>query len=202
VALVLALSGCGSAATLGTSMLSGLFTGAVGRDGVATVDAEIRANDTVNQLLQVITDDGRRGVVRWDVQTQVVHGTETYGAVALAAGDQVQLRLRKASDVDIYTDYVLVKQRAQSATADTTIIELEGTVSGLDSGKGQFQLRTADDRTVLVTLPYNPPQGVADRFGRLGNGEQISIAGRFLGDQRFELARFNEQELETRRVPR
>jgi hypothetical protein len=191
LALVTGLSGCGSAAALGTSMLTGLFTGpAAAADGVATVNAEIRANDPEQQLLQVVTDEGRRGVVRWDVQTQVVHGSETYGAVALKAGDQVQMRLRKTSEVDIYTDYVLVTQRANDGAPDTAIVQLEGTVSGLDSEKGQFQLRTANGRTVLVTLPYNPPEDVADRFSSLSNGDQVSIAGRYIAGDRLELERF------------
>jgi hypothetical protein len=190
LALVMGLSGCGSAATLGTTMLTGLFTNATGPDDVATVNAAIRSNDTEQQLLQVITDDGLRGVVRWDVQTQVVHGTETYGAVALEPGDQVQLRLRRTSDVDIYTDYVLVRQRAQNAAADTAIVQLDGIVSELDVENGRFQLRAAGGRTVLVTLPYNPPEAVADRFSRLKDGAAIRIAGRYIADDRFELTRF------------
>jgi hypothetical protein len=191
LALVTALGGCGSAAALGTSMLTGLFTGAVGADGVATVNAEIRANDPEHQLLQVTTDEGRRGVVRWDVQTQVVHGSETYGAVALEAGDRVQMRLRKTSDVDIYTDYVLVTQRVPRSALDTALVRLEGTVSGLDGEKGRFELRTADGRTVLVTLPYGPSEEVAERFGRLRNGDPIRIAGRYISEHRFELERFH-----------
>jgi hypothetical protein len=190
-ALILGLAGCGSAAAVGTSLLTGLFTTPAGASGVATVDAEIRANDAEQQLLQVVTDEGRRGVVRWDVQTQVVHGTETYGAVALQPGDRVQMRLRQTSEVDIYTDYVLVRQRAQSSALDTAIVQLEGTVAGLDREKGQFQLNSTSGRTVLVSLPYNPPQEVADRFRLLHNGNHVRITGRYIAAQRFELSRFD-----------
>jgi hypothetical protein len=191
LALAMAAGACGGAAALGSSVLSGVFTAAVAAaDSTATVDAEIRANDREQQLLQVVTDEGRRGVVRWDVQTKVVHGTETYGAVALAPGDRVQMRLRKTSDVDIYTDYVLVKQRARVPAADTTAILLEGTVSELDAARGQLQVRTAAGTTVLVTLPYNPPAGLVDRFGQLGNGQQVRLEGRYISEHRFELARF------------
>jgi hypothetical protein len=196
LALVLGLGGCGIPAALSTaSMLSGLFTGPAAADGVATVNAEIRSNDAEQQLLHVVTEEGLRGVVRWDVQTQVVRGIETQGAVALQTGDQVQMRLRKLSDVDIYTDYVLVRQRAQPAAAeaavDTAVVTLTGTVSALDAERGQFQLRTASGRDVLVALPFNPPAAVTERFNRLSDGDEIRVAGRYIAENRLELERFN-----------
>jgi hypothetical protein len=100
----------------------------------------------------------------------------------------------RPSDVDIYTDYVLVKQRARDAQLDTALVRLEGVVSEHDAAKGQFQLRTANGRTVLVALPYNPPPAVAERFRLVRNGEQVRVSGRYIAEHRLELARFEESD--------
>jgi len=51
-------------------------------------------------------------------------------------------------------------------------------------------VRNAQNRLVIVTLPFNPKQGVNDRFTRLRVGEPIRIEGRFLNNDRLELENF------------
>lgn len=109
LALVLGAAACGSA---GAGAPGGGLSAPSG-ENPATMDVEIQANDTGQQLLQVVTADGRQGVVRWDAGTRVEYKGETFSAAALERGDLVQMRLRETSDGELYTDYVLVTLSVQ-----------------------------------------------------------------------------------------
>ena len=108
--LSLAAAACGSVGGTGGGP-GGVLSAPAGEN--ATVDVEVQANDVGQQLLQVVTPDGRQGIVRWDAGTRVVYKGETYSAAALERGDLVQMRLHETSDGDLYTDYVQVTRSVQ-----------------------------------------------------------------------------------------
>lgn len=109
--MLFALAGC-SGGGLG-DILGGVLNSPSSRGGTATLDVEIVANDTQRQLLQVRTNDGREGVIRWDSGTEVVYNNERYSAAALERGDLVQMRVQETRDGELYTDYVYVTRSAQ-----------------------------------------------------------------------------------------
>jgi len=51
-------------------------------------------------------------------------------------------------------------------------------------------VRDRDSRTVVVSLQYNPPRSVSDRFDHLREGDNVRMEGRFLNQDRFELENF------------
>ncbi len=194
IPLTLMAAGCGSAGGLG-EVLGGVLNAPGTETGTATVTAEIQANDQQQQMVQIVTDNGEQGVVRWDAGTEVIYKNETYGAGALERGDLVQMRLQQTSDGALYTDYVLVTQSVQERSgnvngADGDLIQLQGNVTGINSQTGQFQMRTTSGATVVVSLPYNPSATTADRFRRLGEGDYVRVEGRRVTQTRVELTRF------------
>jgi hypothetical protein len=67
---------------------------------------------------------------------------------------------------------------------------LEGRVEFVDSRRGLFELRSPNNRLVVVNLQYNPPRTVSDRFNRMREGETVRIDRRFINQDRFELENF------------
>lgn len=123
LALSLAAAACGSVG--GTGGDPGRVLSAPAGEN-ATVDVEVQANDVGQQLLQVVTADGRQGIVRWDAGTRVVYKGETYSAAALERGDLVQMRLHETSDGELYTDYVQVTRSVQDRGSGDTEDDADG----------------------------------------------------------------------------
>jgi hypothetical protein len=74
---------------------------------------------------------------------------------------------------------------------EATVRRLEGRVVRIDRERGAFRLEVADDEAIImITLPYNPPGAVQQRFDRLRNGEVVRIEGEPLGPGRVEILRF------------
>lgn len=194
--LAFASAGCGSAGALGDVLGGVLNAPAGGGAQSATVVAEIQANDAQQQMVQIRTEAGEQGVVRWDSGTRVVYNNQEYSAAALERGDVVEMRLQQTSDGELYTDYVLVRQSVQERTGagtpdyNTGLVRIEGTVASVDPQTGRFQLTSNNAGTVVVTLPYNPARTTADRFSRLRAGDFVRVEGRYVTQDRFEIERF------------
>ena len=195
LALVAATTGCGSAGGLG-DILGGVLNAPAGNNQPATVVAEIQANDARQQMIQIRTESGEQGVVRWDSGTRVVYNNQEYGAAALERGDVVEMRLQQTSDGELYTDYILVRQSVQERTGvdntdyDTGLVRTDGTVTAVDHETGRFQLRSDAAGTIVVTLPYNATTATKDRFHRLRTGDFVRVEGRYVTQDRFEIVRF------------
>lgn len=194
LALAAASAGCGAGGALG-DVLGGVLNAPAGNQ-TATVVAEIQANDPQQQLLQIRTEEGEEGVVRWDRGTRVVYNNEEFSAAALERGDLVEMRLQQTSDGQLYTDYVLVRQSVQERTGvdsrdyETGLVRVEGTVNAIDAQNGRFQLRSNAAGAIVVTLPYNASEATVDRFNRLRAGDFVRVEGRYVTQDRFEIERF------------
>jgi hypothetical protein len=66
---------------------------------------------------------------------------------------------------------------------------VEGRVGRVDRSGRRFELRS-DRGTVWVSVAPNAGRGVRDRFQRLRAGDRVSVTGRYVGRDRFQMDRF------------
>jgi hypothetical protein len=154
---------------------------------------EVRRVDTRNRQIEIRSESGRNLQVRYDNNTRVVYRQREYEVANLELGDYVELRAQEDRDGRYYADYVTVREAAQDRGSGrdrlARLDRFEGRVEHIDSRRGSFEVRDRG-RAVRVTLPYNAPRSVSDRFNRLREGDFVRVEGRFLNDDRFELESF------------
>jgi hypothetical protein len=129
----------------------------------------------------------------------VVYQQQQYPVTSLEQGDRVTMQVQQTSQNQLYASRIDVTQSVQQTnvgsvygnnTGNNQIIQLSGTVRNMDVKRGTFQLQTRSYGTVVITLPYNPPQATYDYFSRLRNGNTVRLEGTSLGNNRFEIYRF------------
>jgi Domain of unknown function (DUF5666) len=185
-------------AELGQIAIPGDYGGAPNADVVG----EVRNVDTRTRQIEIRTDTGRTWNIQYDNQTKVVYRQRDYAVSNLEPGDYVAVSTEQDRDGRLYADLVTVKESVQERTGSGPqrsgssrdragrLDRLEGTVENIDSRRGQFEVRGRDNRTIIVSLQYNAPRSVSDRFDRLREGETVRVEGRFLNQERFELENF------------
>lgn len=192
VPISLALAGC-SGGLGGLGELGDILGGAVGGGGETRIRAEVQDVNQNDQTISVVTTEGQSGAVRYDQNTQVIYQQQQYPVTALERGDLVVMQLQQSSSGETYVGRIEVEQSVQErgGVAGTEQRQvLQGRVGQIDQSQGAFQLQTQQGTTVVVTLPYNPPSQMLDRFRRLRQGEHVSIEGTVLSQTRVELYRF------------
>jgi hypothetical protein len=70
---------------------------------------------------------------------------------------------------------------------------LTGEVGTVEQDRGRFELNVEGREALTVSLPFNPPPAVANRFRRLEQGETVSVEVEPLAERRVELRRFVEK---------
>jgi hypothetical protein len=200
VPLVVVAAGCGgglgTVGTLGT-LVELLGVGLPGSSPQRVqITAEVQRVDMRRQLIQVETPDGRAGGVIYDLGTVVLHEEQPYPITALQPGDVVNLQLEQAAQNSLYASRIEVVElaREDSIAADTAatarLQEFDGMVGEIDRERGTFELRSPDGRTLIISLPYNPPVVMVERFQGLQSGDAARVEGYPLNGNRVELARF------------
>ena len=186
---LLALAGCHE---LGHVDSPGDY-GSTGNDIVG----EVRYVDTRARQIEVRTEAGRTLSVRYDNQTRVTYRQRDYAVSNLEPGDYVAMRTQQDRDGRLYTDLVTVRESTQdrSGTGGRTgrpdrLDRFEGTVEYVDARRGTFEVRDQRNRLVVVSVPFNAPRSVSDRFNRLRQGDFVRIEGHFTNQDRFELENF------------
>jgi hypothetical protein len=162
-------------------------------DGSNDIVGEVQYVDTRNRQIEVRSDTGRTEYVRYDSQTRVTYRQRDYVVENLEAGDYVAMRVQQDRSGQLYVDQVTVRESVQERGREgqsARFARFEGTVERIDSRRGSFGLRNRQNRLVLVTLPYNPPRAMSERFSRMREGDYIRIEGRFLNQDRLELENF------------
>lgn len=160
--------------------------GTVGGD----LNGEIRAVDSRNREIELRTDAGRTWKIRYDVRTRVIYRQREYAVANLENGDYVTLRRLQERDGRYYTDLVTVRESAQDRRSAGRLRFLEGRVEYIDSRRGTFEVRDRTNRLVVVSVPYNAPRWISDRFNRLRQGDYVRVEGRFTSHDRFDLENF------------
>jgi hypothetical protein len=161
---------------------------------------EVHTIDSRTRQIELRTDSGRTLSVRYDNNTRVTYRQQDYAVSNLEPGDVVAMRAQQDRDGRYFTDLITVRESVQErggygssnrrggsvGRAD----RIDGRVEYIDPRRGTFELRYRSNRVVVVSLPYNAPRALNDRFNRLREGDYIRIEGRFLNQDRLELENF------------
>jgi hypothetical protein len=198
VALALSLtaaSGCDQMGGLGNP--PGSIYGPGDRDQTELED-EVQRVDTRSRQIEVRTQDGRTRRVGYTSATQVIYRQQDYSVDNLEPGDVVSMRVEQDRYGSYSTDLIRVRQPVQErggiVSPGSRVERLEGEVGRIDYQRGSFELRDRSSGNVVVSLPYNPPGSVVDRFQQLRRGDYVTVEGRFLNQDRFELEAFSRTE--------
>ena len=160
------------------------------------LNAEIRGVDAQRQTIQVATQDGQTGSVRYDQNTVVVYRQQQYDVSALERGDIVLMQVQSANGT-MYVTRVDVQQSVQDRTGQTTgstatgsLMQFAGQVSQINHNEGWFVVRTSSNSTAMVTLPYNTPQATVNYFHSLRVGSNVRLEATSAGSGRYTIHRF------------
>ena len=183
---LLAFTGCPA---LGPLESPGGFGGS-GSDVVG----EVQFVDSRTRELEIRTDAGRRSVLRYDNNTQVVYRQRTYPVSNLERGDYIAARVQQDRDGRLFTTTITVRETAQDrgmgASIGNRLDRTEGRVEYVDTRRGTFEIRDSRNRIVVVSVAYNAPRAVTDRFSRLRSGDYVRVEGRSVAADRFDLENF------------
>jgi hypothetical protein len=159
--------------------------------------AEVVEIDRPRRELRVLTDDGRRAVLAYDLNTRVnYHGLE-YRPEDLDAGDRIAFRPvpRDSRYVDVIRIQEPVQARAARSSGRSAAVSprpdvIEGTVERIDYPLGVFDVRPRAGRTVTVSVPYNARAADVDSFRSLRRGDQVRVEGQFVNPESFQMVTF------------
>jgi hypothetical protein len=190
-AAVLALTtGCSSAGALGSvADVLGTVLGQPAGTGQAQVSVEIRGVNTQQQSIQVATQDGQTGSVRYDANTVVVYRNQQYPVTALERGDLAVITVQDVQGTT-YVSRVDVQTSAQDRTGSgSALVQMSGRVTSINHNGGTFVVRTGGG-DVTVTLPYNAPQATVNYFHQLRVGHDVRLEATMVASGRAEIHRF------------
>ncbi len=126
-----------------------------------------------------------------DARTRIRYRGEDYAAQSIRPGDDITVRPRSGNARVPTVALIIVTAKAQEKSAYGGRLDVfEGRVEYVDSQRGSFEIRDRNNRIVIVSLPYNPPRPVRDRFRRVREGDVVKVEGRFINRDRFELENF------------
>jgi hypothetical protein len=161
--------------------------------GTSDIVGEVENVNPRAREIDVRTDSGRMEVLRYDDRTQVVYRQRNYSVANLERGDYIAARVQQDRDGRSYTDTITVRESVQdrgSRGGGGRLDRAEGRVEYVDPRRGTFELRDSRNRLIVVSVPFNAPRAVIDRFNRLRAGDSVRIEGRAVGTDRFELENF------------
>ena len=156
---------------------------------------EVMNVDSRSRQIEIRTDAGRTSMVRYDNNTQVIYRQKTYPVTNLERGDYVAARIQQDREGRNSTNTITVRESAQDrgttgGNRQDRMDRIEGRVEYVDSRRGTFELRDSRNRLIVVSVDFNAPKAVTDRFNRLRNGDQVRIEGRSMNADRFDLENF------------
>ena len=191
-----------------------VYGGRGGWGGSSELHGRVEGVQTRLHTIQLRRDNGRREVVRFDGRTEVVSGNRRTTAASLDRGDYVSMRVSRDSRGRLYTRHVTVRhENRQVYRGDDRVRDrvpdrrrddrryedrrderydarsVTGRVGRVDRSGRRFELR-GDRGTVWVSVAPNASRGVRDRFQRLREGDRVSVTGRYVGRDRFQMERF------------
>lgn len=175
------------------SQIGGL--GDYGVFGNSDVVGEVGYIDNRAREIEIRTDAGRTAIVRYDDQTQVIYRQRNYSVANLERGDYIAARVQRDQDGRDFANTITVQASVQerSGTGRQTgsrLDRLEGRVEYVDPRSGTFDIRDSRNRVISVSVAFNAPRSVKDRFDRLRSGDYVRIEGRAVNSDKFDLENF------------
>lgn len=122
LAATLLLGGCagglGNLGTLGQILGQAAGMGGAGgqQQGQGQLQAEVQSVDTNRQAINLRTQQGQSGAVRFDNDTQVIYRDQRYPVTALERGDIVNVQVRQLQNNEYYAARIDVVQSVQERT--------------------------------------------------------------------------------------
>lgn len=162
------------------------------------ISGEVTEINPSRREIQVLTEDGRRQVLRYELErTRVVYHGLDYSVDNLEAGDRIAFDSRSGSGshVDTLRIQEPVQARsapriARSAPTRPKAEVVEGTVETVDVNRGFFDVRPRTGGTVTVSVPYNARAADVDSFRSLRRGDAVRLEGEFVNRDNFQLLSF------------
>jgi hypothetical protein len=188
-ATMLSMTGCAGNALGTVGEVLGTVLGQPAGAAQGQVAVEIRGVNTQQQVIQVATQDGQSGNVRYDQNTVVVYRQQQYPVTALERGDLAVIHVQEAQGVT-YVSRVDVQQSARERTGTgTALVQMSGRVTQINHNAGTFVMQTQGG-SVAVSLPYNPPQATLNYFHQLRVGHDVRLEATMISTGRAEIHRF------------
>jgi hypothetical protein len=204
---IISLSGCVPVETVQRPSLnevrSGKVRGSLAEDTrlqPGEISAEIDQIDPARRELRVVADDGRRDVLRYDInRTRVIYHGRDYIVDDLEAGDRIAYGTppRNGALVETIRVQEPVQARSGPSVARRTTTPprprtdvVEGTVDRVDYNLGVFEVRPSNGRMVTVSVPYNARATDVDNFRALRRGDPVRVEGEFVNPDRLQLLSF------------
>jgi hypothetical protein len=188
-AAVLSMSACGTGGTLGTvADVLGTVLGQPAAGGSSQVAVEIRGVNTQQQTLQVATQDGQSGAVRYDQNTVVIYRQQQYPVTALERGDLAVIHVQDVQG-SAYVSRIEVTQSARERTGSGGVVQMAGRVAQVNQNASAFVLQT-NRGNITIYLPVNAPQATVNYFRQLRAGDQVQLEATMISSDRAEIYRF------------
>ena len=204
---IISLSGCVPVETVQRPSLnevrSGKVRGSLAEDTrlqPGEISAEIDQIDPARRELRVVADDGRRDVLRYDInRTRVIYHGRDYIVDDLEAGDRIVYGTppRNGALVETIRVQEPVQARSGPSVARRTTTPprprsdvVEGTVDRVDYNLGVFDVRPSNGRMVTVSVPYNARAADVDNFRALRRGDPVRVEGEFVNPDNLQLLSF------------
>jgi hypothetical protein len=188
-ATMLSMTGCAGNALGTVGEVLGTVLGQPAGAAQGQVAVEIRGVNTQQQVIQVATQDGQSGNVRYDQNTVVVYRQQQYPVTALERGDLAVIHVQESQGVT-YVSRVDVQQSARERTGTgTALVQMSGRITQINHNAGTFVMQTQGG-SVTVSLPYNPPQATLNYFHQLRVGHDVRVEATMISTGRAEIHRF------------
>ena len=165
------------------------------------IQAEVAEIDRAKREILVITDDGRRQSLPYDLnRTTVTYHDLEYTVDNLEAGDLIAYvpgsrnrgyleTLRIQQPVQARTERVIARRTGPRPPLPRTDI-VEGTVDKIQYDLGVFDITPRAGRSVTVSLPYNARPADIESFRRLRRGDHVRVEGEFVNPDSLQLLSF------------
>lgn len=153
----------------------------------------VQRSDPRYSSIMVETGDRRQVSFYYDARTRTQFRNRDYRPQEIQTGDYINVRTRDGNKENPTADVINVISRARDGAGSNRgerLDRLDGRVEYVDTRRGTFEIRSQNNRLIVVNMPYNPPRAISDRFNRLRDGDYVRLEGRFVNQDRFELESF------------
>jgi hypothetical protein len=165
------------------------------------IQAEVDEVNRANREILVITEDGRRQSLPYDLnRTEVIYHGWKYTVNNLEAGDIIAYvpgpqhrsyveAIHIQQPVQARTGHVIDRRTGPPQPLPRTNV-VEGTVESIQYGLGVFDIMPRTGRSVTVSVPYNARPADVESFRRLRRGDHVSVEGEFVNPDSLQLLSF------------
>ncbi|MGE5216386.1 MAG: hypothetical protein ACM3SP_05200 [Chloroflexota bacterium] len=170
-------------------------------EGQPDVVGSVDRVDLAARRLYLHPNGGESRVITYSRDAQIFYRGRLYPMTRLAPGDVVAMQMKQDTRGESYVDLIRVREESAGARdkrkdfASAPRIEtLAGKVRSVNRRDNSFELDDRLGQMVSVALSENVRNSDRDRFQTLHSGDHVRIEGKFIGDDRFEMLSFLNDE--------